>query len=74
MIEETMISPRRFVSDTTVRLILTSVSNGQPLVTACEKAGVSRRAFYTWLETDQQLVADYAEAVKEQVHSRFSKE
>ncbi|CAE6802971.1 hypothetical protein R75461_05277 [Paraburkholderia nemoris] len=68
-----MISPRRFVSDATIRLILASVSNGQPLIAACESAGVSRRAFYTWLQTDQQLVNDYAQAVQQQTRSRFSR-
>jgi hypothetical protein len=66
-----MISPRRFVSDATIRLILASVSNGQPLIAACENAGVSRRAFYGWLRADPQLVSDYAKAVAAQVHSRY---
>ncbi|WP_373565662.1 terminase small subunit-like protein [Paraburkholderia bryophila] len=69
-----MTSPRRFIPDATIRLILASVSNGQPLLSACESAGVSRGTFYSWLHSgDEQLIRDYAAACAQQVHSRFGR-
>lgn len=74
MIEEATAVPRRTIPDTVVDSILVAVSNGTPLLTACEQAGIGRTSFYRWLDTDPALVNAYARAVAAQVHSRFSRD
>lgn len=74
MIEETATVPRRYVPDTVIDSILASVARGEPLLFACEQAGIGRTSFYRWLEADPALLTRYAEATRQQTYSRFSKE
>jgi hypothetical protein len=72
VIEESA-TPRRHIPDTVIDSILASVSRGEPLLFACEQAGVGRTSFYRWLETDPELLTRYAEATRQQTFSRFSR-
>ncbi|SAL55621.1 hypothetical protein AWB69_05969 [Caballeronia udeis] len=67
-------APHRETPDSVLKGILAAVASGLALDTACTNAGINRKTFYMYLRDDRQLVADYAEATKLQVHSRFSKE
>ncbi|KPD18832.1 hypothetical protein ADM96_08265 [Burkholderia sp. ST111] len=73
VIEATPVS-RRTVPDATVQAILDGVAGGMSLLTACERAGVSRESFYRWMrEGDHQLALSYSQAVQRQVHARFNR-
>lgn len=72
MIEETMNIPVRLIPDATIQLILENVARGEPLSRACESAGVAKSGFYRWLTEDSSLVARYSEAVRAQIHARYT--
>lgn len=64
---------RRLTPDSVVIGILAAVASGLALEVACRNAGVSRQAFYLWMRDEPELVAGYAEATRQQIHSRFSR-
>lgn len=68
------LTPRRSTPDSVVSGILAAVATGLPLDVACRNAGVTRQAFYYWMRDEPGLVDRYAEATRQQIHSRFSKE
>ena len=54
--------------------ILQSIANGESVERACDKPGFpSRKTFFRWLGTDADLAARYAEAVRQQIRSRYIK-
>ncbi|WP_408436662.1 terminase small subunit-like protein [Paraburkholderia caffeinilytica] len=65
--------PGRHTPDAVIDSILASVARGEPLMAACESAGVGRTSFYRWLDADPELVGRYAHAVQQQTQSRFSR-
>jgi hypothetical protein len=67
-------APRRQTPDSVLKGILLAVASGMALDTACVNAGINRKTFYAYMHDDQQLVNDYAEATRQQVHSRFSRD
>lgn len=69
-----VVTPRRLTPDSVVAGILAAVATGLSLDQACRNAGVSRQSFYYWLQDEPALVDRYAEATRQQIHSRFSKE
>ncbi|CAE6944158.1 hypothetical protein R75471_05526 [Paraburkholderia domus] len=67
------VTPRRLTPDSVVIGILAAVAMGLPLDVACRNAGVTRQSFYIWMKDEPELVDRYAEATRQQVHSRFSR-
>lgn len=73
MIEEAMNIPVRLIPDATIQLILENVARGEPLSRACESAGVAKSGFYRWLTEDSSLAERYGEALRAQIHARYTK-
>ncbi|WP_434109237.1 hypothetical protein [Paraburkholderia caffeinilytica] len=67
------VTPLELVPKSVIQVVFDAISRGASVTAACREAGVGRTSFYAWVGASEEIASLYANAVKQQVHARFSK-